>query len=156
MDNLKIGGVVRLAINDDPERVIEFAPDDALFAEKFYALYDTLKLKLAEYEERGNKLKESEAVDEFGVPEYAPEATSLLRESCDFVRGEIDKLFGDGTSKKAFGEYRSFDMIEQFFEGFLPYFEKARKKKTNKHTKDVIEQRRRIEQEKAEKAAKNE
>ena len=45
MDSLRLDGVVRLAINDDPERVITFVPDDILFAERFYALLDALKEK---------------------------------------------------------------------------------------------------------------
>jgi hypothetical protein len=155
MDSLKIGGVVRLAINDDPERVITFVPDDALFAEKFYAVYSTLKVRLDEFSARGDKLIENDAVDEFDVPEIAPEVATLRREACDSVCEEIDKLFGSGTSEKAFGEHRSLIMIEDFFDGVMPYITKVRKKKTGKYTKDVIEKRRQIEQEKAAKAAKS-
>ena len=82
----------------------------------------------------------------------APAGIALLHEACDFMRDEIDTVFGEGTSEKAFGEYRSLDMIEQFFTGITPYIQKARQKKTQKYTNPVIEKRRQIEGEKAEKS----
>lgn len=152
MDSLRLDGVVRLAINDDPERVITFVPDDILFAERFYKLLDALKEKEVEYKERVKKLGENDAVDEYGIPEAAPAGIALLHEVCDFMRDEIDGVFGEGTSEKVFGEYRSLDMIEQFFKGITPYIQKARQKKTQKYTNPVIEKRRQIEREKAEKS----
>ena len=72
MDSLRLDGVVRLAINDDPERVITFVPDDILFAERFYALLDALKEKEVEYKGRVQELGENDAVDEYGIPEGRP------------------------------------------------------------------------------------
>ena len=47
MDSLNIAGkAVRLCIDNDESRVIEFYPTDVSFAENFYAL-------AAEFEERG-------------------------------------------------------------------------------------------------------
>ena len=133
MESLRIDGAVQLAINDDPERVISFVPDDILFAERFYSLLDALKEKEAEYQERVSVLSANKAVDEYGVPEMARAGISLLREVCDFMRDEIDAVFGDGTSEKAFGEVRSLDMIEQFFKGITPYIQTARQEKTRQY-----------------------
>lgn len=152
MDSLRLDGVVRLAINDDPERVITFVPDDILFAERYYKLLDDLKEKEVEYKERAKELGKNEAVDEYGIPETAKGSIALLHEACDFMRDEIDTVFGKGTSEKAFGEYRSFDMIEQLFKGITPYIQNARQKKTQKYTNPVIEKRRQIEREKAKKS----
>ncbi|MBG0770318.1 MAG: hypothetical protein H0S82_01340, partial [Anaerolineaceae bacterium] len=138
----------RLAIDDDPERVISFVPDDVLFAERFYGLLDSIKVKEAEYRERAALLSENKTVDEFGIPETAPAGIALLREVCDFMRDEIDTVFGEGTSQKVFGEYRSLSMIEQFFKGITPYIQTARKEKTRQYTDPVIEKRRQIERDK--------
>ena len=51
MDSLNIAGkAVRLCIDNDESRVIEFYPTDVSFAENFYAL-------AAEFEERQNDIK---------------------------------------------------------------------------------------------------
>ena len=148
MESLRIDGAVQLAINDDPERVISFVPEDVLFAERFYHLLDALREKEVEYRDRVAVLGENKAVDAYGIPENAPAGIALLHEVCDFMRDEIDTVFGEGTSEKVFGEVRSLDMIEQFFKGVTPYIQKARQKRTRKYTDPVIEKRRQIEESK--------
>ena len=151
MESLRIDGFIQLAINDDPERVISFAPDDIMFAERFYGLLDAFREKENEYRERAGKLSENKKLDDYGIPETAPDGIALLRDVCDFMRDEIDIVFGEGTSEKAFGDVRSLDMIEQFFKGITPYIQHARHEKTRRYTDPVIEKRRQIEQEKAQK-----
>jgi len=144
MQSLKTDGVVELAINDDPNRVISFVPDDVLFAERFYKLMSTLKIKEGEYKQRAEALSQNKRVDEYGIPETAPESLALLHEVCDLMRDEIDKVFGKGTSQKVFGEYLSLYMIEQFFKGITPYVQSARQNNTEKYT-DPVKARREIE-----------
>lgn len=144
MDSLKNDGVVQLAVNDDPKRVISFVPDDKLFAEQFYQLLSALKVKEVEYKERVEELSKNKAVDEYGIPETALESLDLLGDVCDFMRDEIDKVFGKGTSQKVFEDYRSMYMIEQFFKGIMPYVQKSRQEKTAKYT-DPVKARREIE-----------
>ena len=148
MESLRSEGVIRLAIDDDPERVISFVPDDVLFAERFYHLLDALREKEEEYRDRVTVLSENKAVDAYGIPENASAGIALLHEVCDFMRDEIDGVFGEGTSQKVFGEYRSLSMIEQFFKGITPYIQTARKEKTRQYTDPVIEKRRQIERDK--------
>lgn len=144
MNSLKKDGVVQIAINDDPNQVISFVPDDVLFAERFYQLLNTLKIKEVDYKKRAEVLSKNNTVDEYGIPETAPERLALMHELCDFMRDEIDKLFGEGTSQKVFGEYLSLYMIEQFFKGLLPYVQISRQEKTRKYT-DPVKARREIE-----------
>jgi hypothetical protein len=148
MESLRIDGAVQLAINDDPERVISFVPEDVLFAERFYSLLDALREKEEEYRDRVTVLSENKAVDAYGIPENATAGIALLHEVCDFMRDEIDGVFGAGTSEKVFGEVHSLDMIEQFFKGVTHYIQKARQKRTRKYTDPVIEKRRQIEESK--------
>jgi len=144
MQSLKTEGVVELAINDDPNRVISFVPDDILFAERFYKLLSTLKTKEAEYKQRSDELSQNKRVDEYGIPETAPESLALLHELCDSMRADIDIVFGKGTSQKVFGEHLSLYMIEQFFKGITPYVQSVRQEKTRKYT-EPVKARREIE-----------
>jgi len=148
--NLKdIEGRVRIAIDDDPKRVISFVPDDVVFAERFYGLLTALKEKEADYQQRSEALAKNEAVDEYGIPVNVPESLALLRELCEFMHAEIDKVFGEGASQKAFGDHLSLYMIEQFFKGITPYVQSARKEKMAKYTDPVVKRRQEIERAKS-------
>lgn len=134
MDSLHIDtGIKRIAINDDLNRIIEFNPSDALFAEKFYNLYRVFEEKQYEYLERFKELDANQEKDKMGIPVNAPAQLSLLRESCEFIRGQIDYVFGEGTSQIAFGEANSIDMFGQFFEGISPFIHTVRASKISKH-----------------------
>ncbi len=60
---------------------------------------------------------------------------SLLKEICLYLQDRIDYVFGDGTSKKVFGQALTLDMFQQFFEGIIPYIQNARENKLNKYSK---------------------
>jgi hypothetical protein len=136
MDSIRIEtGIKRIAINDDPERVIEFNPTDVLFAEKFYNLIRAVEKKEVEYLQRANEVVNNQSVDDNGIPENLESGISLLREVCEFVRGEIDKVFGSGTSQKAFGDTYSFDVFEQFLDGITPFIKSSRSQKTAQYIK---------------------
>jgi len=55
-------------------------------------------------------------------------------ELCNYLREKTDKIFGDGTSLKLFGEVRNLEVYQQFFDGILPFFKKARAEKVAKYT----------------------
>lgn len=135
MDSLRIDtGVVRLCINDDPDRVIEFSPTDVAFAERFFGLIADFEAQEKIYQSKAKELQESKELDEYGIPKNAGESIKLLRESCDFVRSKIDEVFGAGTSQTAFGTANTLDMFEQFFRGITPFVQKARDKQVQKYT----------------------
>ena len=52
-----LSNVVRIAINDDPARVIEFNPDDVGFVERFYALIDNVEAKENEIKEKLEEIR---------------------------------------------------------------------------------------------------
>ena len=125
MQSLKIDlGTVKLAVNDDPEKVIEFNPTDVGMAERFYELISEFNVKKEEYQKKSFELD----------PENVEGGLSLLHEICEYMRGKIDYVFGDGTSQKAFGNAMVLDMFEQFFAGITPYIQKARSEKVKQYT----------------------
>ena len=135
MESIRINSGVRIAINNDPDRVIEFNPSDVAFAERFYQLLRDFEVKQVEYQERGAKLNLGAELDEYGLPKKLDEALSLLREVCEFMRERIDHLFGAGTSEKAFGDSLDLDLFDQFFEGIMPFIKTERTEKIKKYTR---------------------
>lgn len=134
MDSLRIdAGVIRITVNDDPNRVISFNPEDVLFAEKFYNLLQEFQEKQKEYEIRLNEIKAAEVLDETGIPKNLSDTLTVVEEICDFMRNKIDEVFGAGTSNVAFGEAKSLTMIEQFFQGIVPFIQAGRAQKLSKY-----------------------
>ena len=110
---------VRMAVNGDPQRVIEFDPEDVAFAAGFYRLAENFGEKEKEYRARALALEE-------GDPQGA---VALMGEMCGWLREQIDRLFGEGTCEKAFGERNSLRLYQQFFEGVVPHIKAAREQK---------------------------
>lgn len=122
--------VIKLTINGGPD-FIEFDPDDVLFMEGFYNLIEQFTRKQSEYK---NLLDVSpDATDDIGLPLHAKDSIQAIKEICDFTYAQIDLMLGTGSSKKLFGERKSFAPIQQFFEGITPYIRKARGKKLEKY-----------------------
>ena len=135
MDSLHLNtGGIRLAINDDPNRVIEFNPEDLSFAERFYSLLSEFEAKEKEYQAQASELNKNTEVDGYGIPKNFGASLDLLHETCTYLRKKIDSVFGEGTSQKAFGTANTLTMFEQFFVGLTPYVQHARDKQVQKYT----------------------
>lgn len=134
MESIKISTGVKLAINDDPERVIAFDPEDLNFVEDFYNLIEELEVKEKEFREKAELLENDKQVDDYGVPRNMRAVINLAKESCEYLKDKIDQVFGVDTSQKAFGKSMSLDMFRQFFEGVSPYINNARVDKIEKYT----------------------
>ena len=134
MDNVRINtGTKRIMINDDPSRVIEFNPEDVLFAERFYALIKVFDAEQVKYQARVDVIKANEALDEHGIPMNTQETFELVKEACNFLRTKIDEVFGAGTSQAAFGDAQTLGMFEQFFAGVIPLIQTVRNDKVAKY-----------------------
>ena len=133
--NLNINtGEIRLTINDDPNRIVAFNPNDLDFVESFYSLISSFESKEQGYSARLAELNGDAAVDAYGIPKNTKAHLALIRDICDDLKTEIDTVFGDGTSKAAFGSAITLDMFEQFFEGITPFIQSAREEKISKYT----------------------
>jgi len=134
MDSIRIDtGEKRISINDDPNRVIVFNPNDALFVERFYHLVGELDVKIIEYEARSKEIDSVKDVDENGVPVNIEERISFLKESCEYFKAKIDQIFGENTSQTAFGDTLSLDVIVQFIDGITPFIGTVRKQKIEQY-----------------------
>lgn len=124
---------VRLLVNDDEARVIEFNPEDISFIEAFYGLIKEFDKKMSEFKGKEIALEKDKTVDKYGIPVNTAKRIALTRSVCTYLRSKVDELFGEGTSDAAFGKANTLDMFTQFFEGITPYIEVARSKKVSKY-----------------------
>ncbi len=137
MDSLNFEtNAIKLMINDDPSRVISFDPTDVIFASKFYDVIGEFNQKMIELQKQARKFERETAIGENGLPLNAGDRLEFVKQVCQYLRGKIDDLFGAGTSQTVFGDGMSIQAIEGFFDGIMPYIEKARNKKLAKHISD--------------------
>lgn len=133
--NLNINtGEIRLTVNDDENRVIAFNPDDLQFVSRFYSLIKDFEAGEKEYNEKKAILNQVKETDSFGIPVNFEEHMKLLDDTSKFLKERIDYVFGEGTSKAAFGNLNTIDMFEQFLDGITPYIQKSRDNKIKKYT----------------------
>ena len=129
MDSLNIAGkAVRLCIDNDESRVIEFYPTDVTFAENFYAL-------AAEFEERRKDIETRSAAIEAGEGtklEKSRAELALTREAFSILREGI----GPGTAQTVFGDRDSVAMAARFFRGVTPYIRRARQGELDRYLKE--------------------
>ncbi len=136
MESIRINnGVKKIMINDDPQRVIEFDPQDILFAERFYTLYGEMQAKQTEFEGREKELRAQVEPDENGIPRNIGALIGHYHEICDYMREKIDLVFGPGTSQTAFGDARNIDMIIQFLDGMTPFVQQTRSNMLEKYAR---------------------
>lgn len=125
---------VHILVNDDPNRVIAFNPEDISFIDAFYNLIGEFDTKIEEFKQRELILRKNNAVDKYGIPVSTKEEIKLTKDLCTYLREKIDALFGAGTSDTVFGKSNTPDMFVQFFDGITPFIQTAREKKVQKYT----------------------
>lgn len=126
-------GIKRITINNDPDKVIEFSPEDTLFIEKFYSVYSEILDKQNEYLERYEAMNQE--TDPNGVPVDIEAQIGLVKETTVYMRDKIDFLLGPGTSQTVFGEIYNLDVISQFLAGLATFVKSDRNKKLDKYIK---------------------
>jgi hypothetical protein len=134
MDSIRIdSGVKQIAINDDESRVIEFNPKDIVFVERFYGLISEFEQKEVEFLEKARAIDDKKEKDAYGIPVNTGESLKLLLEMCNYLRSQIDKVFGNGTSQIVFGETQTLNMFEQFFTGITPFIQEEREDRVKQY-----------------------
>ena len=129
MDNvLRIDdGTKKLGINDGPE-FISFNPTDVKWAELFQGMRQELLDKVDELQARSKELEaKAKAPGTTGVAaEIEKSGLALRTEVCVYMREKIDRLFGENTSQKVFGDLMSEYAITSFLEQVSPHIQIAR------------------------------
>lgn len=139
---------VKLAINNDQNRIIRFNPEDVGFIQRVYSLVDFYNEREKHYISEYDKLDEDHEVEiftddegnEVAIPHNAGGKIELVNKMCDEMNEKIDEIFGSGTSEilfqgaKAFGDSNETNQYLQFFSGIKPYISTARESKISKYT----------------------
>jgi len=63
------------------------------------------------------------------VPNNFTKTIALATEICNYLREQIDKVFGEDTSQMVFGDVQSLYMFAQFIDGITPYIQEVRVEK---------------------------
>lgn len=118
MESIQIdSGTVRLCINGDESRVIEFDPTDMLFAERFYHILGDAETRMSEFQEQVRELGDADPEKLIGMSIAVGK----------YMREKIDEAFGPETSQTVFGKAINPVAFLNFLTAVGAYFETARR-----------------------------
>lgn len=100
---------IKLLINDDEDKFIEFNPSDLQFTLKVEKLYK----RLNEIEIENNM--------------------ECLVGVCEAINEEIDNMFGEGKAQMIFDGQMDIYLYTQFIEALIPYVKEASEKRVAKY-----------------------
>jgi len=99
---------VKIAIDGDESKVIEFNPNDMLLRNRITQFMVDMQTKQDEMTKKAELLDaEAKSVDG-NLPSNIQDVLAFSQEVADYFLGELDDIFGKGASVKLFGE-RAFD-----------------------------------------------
>ena len=119
---------INLEVVRDGEHVgvISFDPHDLIFVERFYELISVFEKEIEKYSRQYLLLQKDNSLDKAGVPKNMKKRIDVTKKACEYVRGAIDKVFGDGAAQIAFGDNMNIETYYQFFQGVTPHVQQAR------------------------------
>ena len=137
-----ITGEKRIAVSVDGvnHKEIVFNPNDVRFVEHLHRFYAEAMAKAREWQERQADIEKRIAeapTDDNGMPLNVGPIVEPLHEIDDFMRGQIDTIFGAGTAAEIFGDavYRNPAVYVQLIEGIRKYIEPTRAAKVEKYVR---------------------
>lgn len=122
---------IEIMIDDDPDRIVRFNPEDVHLRGRIYDLGKVVKRKEIEMKQRIAEIEQFEGEDELGLPLRDVAAKDFMIELADFFTSEIDTAFGEGTSEKVFAGGFDFESMALFLEFATSKFEAVGSKKVN-------------------------
>lgn len=100
--------IVKIAIDGDESKVIEFNPNDMLLRNRITEFMVNVQTKQDEMTKKAEALDAGEQPADGALPANIKDVLAFNQEVADYFIGELDDIFGRGASAKLFGE-RSFD-----------------------------------------------
>lgn len=119
----------KIDINDDGDYIV-LRFDDQRFAGSFYDMVDSIR-------KRANELnKEAEKYGDVDTPEARKAVLTMSEEMSNLIAGGVDRVFGEGTCRKLFGDVAPvYELFVDFFEQLQPYFEEYARERDAKMSK---------------------
>lgn len=118
--------LLRLALNGDENKIVEFDPGDVNIRRKFFNLKDKMIQKQQELDSIKNRL-------DLEKDEDIQKAFKLEEDLFDFIRDEIEDLFKPGTTEMICGNRKNVFVLANFIIALVPYFEKFKKDTESKY-----------------------
>lgn len=131
MEKIRIQrNVKRIEVNDNGD-ILELDFDDLNLPYRFYAMFKQFETDRAKFTtEFAEKIKDKPD------DEAADELIAAERDMNIYMRDAIDKVFGEGTCRKVYGDILpSWEMHMQFFDALMPYFQAEAERRQNKMNK---------------------
>lgn len=129
MESIKIqSGTIKLAINEDPDRIVSFNPTSVSFVEKLQSLMSEVSKKeviLAEKLKKANEITDDNR--------RIKDTLSVYKELLDFTSGSVDDVFGKGTADVVLNGEDDLDLLFQFLEGVSLYVQEVRSRAVQKY-----------------------
>ncbi len=121
VDSIRVNtGAKRIQVNDDGDCIVLNFADQSL-PSRYFTLLEDLNTKRDAYIEKAKEIDAAKADEMERFIAYA----ALNLEIHQYMREQVDGLFGADTCKKVFGDIvPSIDLYEDFFTQLSPYFEK--------------------------------
>lgn len=135
MESISIDfGIKKIAINNDPNNVIEFNPTDVNFYKKWIGLLEFWKQNEKSLLEKSIDIDTRKKSQDMNISIQALKEEGEIREKiCHDIFIQIDSIFGNETSKKVFGNLNSEHAIGSFLEGVMPFINDARAQKIDQY-----------------------
>jgi hypothetical protein len=138
MDKIRIRQekIKKIEVNDKGE-YIELNFNDRSFPHRFFELIKSFESKEKEFMDRAKKIEILEEKDE-----KTKASLELDKEIHYFLLKEVDKVFGNDTCKKVFGDIiPSAECYKEFFEALMPYFQEFAKETAIENKKYTAERK---------------
>ncbi len=119
--------LLRLALNGDKDKILEFDPGDVNTRRKFYNMKDSM---ITKQQELDSKIKQLDLKEEDGIQE----AFKLEEDFFDYLKDLIDDIFGNGATNMICGNRKNVFVLANCIIALCPYFEKFRNDTKNKYT----------------------
>lgn len=129
MDEIRISSgaksvnIVRDGVNVG---VFTFNPKDVKEAQRHSEIVAEMEIKREKYIEKATELDKGND---------AQAKIDFLAEFIADIYNDIDRIYGDGTSKMVFGDTLELDMISDFLRSLTPYYKTASEERTAKYKK---------------------
>lgn len=127
---------VPVQVDDNPQVVVHFNPNDSVFAKRLHAFYNEVKDKLVEINmKQAEWAEQAPSVDENGMPIEIDEVMAEYEAINVWLREKIDQLLGAGTAQSIYGDTiytgERVDVYIQLFDGIFALSQPARISKAN-------------------------
>lgn len=131
MEKWQIGKKIEIMINDDPDRVIRFNPEDVYLRERLFNFAKDASRKEKEVQAKIAEIEAIESKDDEGFPLQADASVKLMVGLADYFTTGVDEIFGEGTSAKVFADGFDFESFTEFMSFVMTKFEAKSKEKIN-------------------------